>query len=805
MSTDLFGSNPDHCWQLASWDAVSGLGSAVTSFTHGVGSDGAVVSVSDDGQWLGIISSSDPLGQNHDGSQELFVMHPDGSGLAQLTDDPAPNAPPILSVAMAGSGSRLVFLSSTDPLGTNPAYDPVLFAVDRDGTDLLQLTTVSIGETGLFAVSDDGLRIVFTASGDPLGANADGGREIFAMDGDGTGLRQLTASSTGNSERPVISGDGTGVAFQSSADLTGTNPGGYKVFTIRWDGTALTQVTPSDASATTPSITDDGGTVFYGSNREIWSVASDGTGVSQLTTSSSPLVNRAPVVSGDGSRIVFEIYGGEYQLGDNPDGGAELMAMNSSGAGLVQLTSNDPKGARVSPEITPDGSRIVFEAWELYRVQADGSDLFQVIDLGAFPAENPGVSGDGLILVFDSVADPLGQNPGGEYQVFSVNADGSGLRQLTPEQSSSCGSARHPVIATDGSWVVFQSCNNYSGGNWDRSAELFRVRPDGTGLSQITDDDDPIIKWPRVNATGNWITYQQGGEPGAGLEIYRIRTDGTGLQQIATDPVYGALTPDISGIGDRIVYASAADPLGTNPDHNWEIFLWREAGDSTSQMTTTTSGDNFEPRISRDGRKVFFKSSSPLFEDNPTGMNDAYRIDIDTDRVERAGGVRRYPSDLPNGSLGNRYYHIATDETGDHAVFAGSGNWELTNPDYDRELFLVDYTTPARITVGKDEPTLVSWDAEPSPLRYDLIRGDLAGLAAGSGGAVDLGTVLCIEDDSPDTNNLGHEDPDSPVTGEAFFYLYRGSQGLNDGPGSFGAGSGGGERTPASGDCPSGI
>ena len=799
MSTDQFASNPEHHWQVASWDPATGLGSAITGFTHGVGSDDGAVSVSDDGQWLAFVSSSDPLGQNHDGSQELFVMHPDGSGLVQLTDDPALNAPPVLAVTMAGSAGRLLYLSRTDPLGSNLNHDPVLFAVDLDGTDLIQLTSPSAGEIIQFSISDDGSRIVFAGSGDPLGSNADGGFEIFAVNDDGTGLRQLTASSEGYSDHPVISGGGATVAFQSTADLTGSNPGGPKIFVVQWDGTGLLQITASGSSATSPSITDDGGTVFYADGRQIWSVASNGAGATALTSSSSPLVNRNPVVSGDGSRIVFEITGGEYPGGDNPDGGVELMAMSGSGTGPVQLTGNGRYGMRVSPEMTPDGSRIVFTDWELYRVQADGSDLFQVTDLGVAPAENPGVSGDGQILVFDSVADPLGENPGMEYRVYSVLSDGSSLRQLTPEQSSSCGSARHPVIAADGSWVVFQSCNHYLVGNWDRSAELFRVRPDGTGLSPITDDGDNLIKWPRVDSTGNWVTYQ------TFAGIYRIRTDGTGLQQVAADPAYGALTPDINGAGDRIVYASSADPLGSNGDHNWEIFLWREAGGVTSQLTDTVAGDSFEPRISGDGSTVFFKSSSPFFEGNPTGMNDVYRIAVDTGLVERVGGVRRYPSELPTGSLRNRYYHVATDTTGDHAVFAGSGNWEMTNPDHDRELYLVDRTAPATIQVGKDDPTRVTWDTEPSPLRYDLIRGDVAGLAAGSGGVVDLGAVVCIEDDSPDTTNLGHEDLDSPVSGQAFFYIYRGSQGLGDGPGSYGAGSTGDERSVSSGDCSTGI
>ena len=87
------------------------------------------------------------------------------------------------------------------------------------------------------------------------------------------------------------------------------------------------------------------------------------------------------------------------------------------------------------------------------------------------------------------------------------------------------------------------------------------------------------------------------------------------------------------------------------------------------------------------------------------------------------------------------------------------------------------------------------------PLRYDVIRGDVANLAPGGPGTIALGPVTCVENDSPDAHNQGFEDAGQPAAGQVFFFLHRGTQGVNDGPGSWGQGSSGDERVAGVGSC----
>ncbi len=116
--------------------------------------------------------------------------------------------------------------------------------------------------------------------------------------------------------------------------------------------------------------------------------------------------------------------------------------------------------------------------------------------------------------------------------------------------------------------------------------------------------------------------------------------------------------------------------------------------------------------------------------------------------------------------------------------------------------------------VGGDVTDLRAFDAvattfdwSPVPGRgdavYDVVRGDLAnvsGGAGGPGGAVDLGPLVCLENDSDDASSAGDPDTALPAPGAAFFYLVRFQQGATPGP--WGFASDGRERVGSRGCAP---
>jgi hypothetical protein len=105
---------------------------------------------------------------------------------------------------------HIYFPAAADPLGTNPSDSCQIFSIDRTGGNLRQLTNFRESEhslSGCFASGAVGQgcfvllgaqdprnrNLVFYSSCDPLGTNPNGA-QIFAVQPDGSGLRQLTDS-----------------------------------------------------------------------------------------------------------------------------------------------------------------------------------------------------------------------------------------------------------------------------------------------------------------------------------------------------------------------------------------------------------------------------------------------------------------------------------------------------------------------------------------------------------------------------------------------------------------------------------
>ncbi len=476
-SSDQFGQNPTHGFQLVRFDAASGAGTPITARPEGVA---ASVSVSDDGQWLAFASPADLVGQNYDRSSELFVMRRDGTGTTQLTNDASPVAGSVGTVVIAGNGLKILFSANLDPFGTNLQNRTQIFSINRDGSGLKQLTAFASGGIGRFSISDDGTKITFGFDGDPLGSNADLGGEIFAMNGDGTNLRQLTTTPAGyDSTAADLSGSGNRIAFNSDANLVANNTEFYtEIFAIDWAGTGLRQVTNTTALlqlfgepfSQAPSITDDGVTIVYFSNYnniftnfdgnfEVFKIRFDGTSLQALTsTPIGSLGALLPTVSGNGGRVAF------YRLAPadagNPDGSPELFSVAGTGGAVRQLSSTTPLLIG-SPDLSPDGSRIVFTYTtdllgdaELWRVQADGTDRFKVTATALGSVSGPVIATDNQTIVYAANGDPLGSNADGTTEIFRINADGTGLAQLTSDATEN---SSRPALASDGSRVAFDS------------------------------------------------------------------------------------------------------------------------------------------------------------------------------------------------------------------------------------------------------------------------------------------------------------------------------------------------------------
>jgi tol-pal system beta propeller repeat protein TolB len=285
-------------------------------------------------------------------------------------------------------------------------------------------------------------------------------------------------------ERPAeaaFPGENGRIAYVSKTWLgpsVGSEDG--EIYTIGPEGTDPRQLTDNAHSGENPVFSPDGARIAFESlrkyrgmvNQDVY-ITSDPTGKTVNLTRSRLINESYPAWSPDGTKIAFAASGGD------------IWVINSDGTGRINLT--DDPAHDTMPAWSPDGSRIAFVRvdpegeWEIFVMNADGSGQEQLTYSPRFCHNyEPDWSPDGtrLAVTFQCA---------GTFNVYTVNVGGSGVEQLTT------GGALDPAWSPDGTKIAFKRAQE---GYYD----LFSMNVDGTNVQNLTNTpgvDEETPSWGR--------------------------------------------------------------------------------------------------------------------------------------------------------------------------------------------------------------------------------------------------------------------------------------------------------------------
>ena len=263
--------------------------------------------------------------------------------------------------------------------------------------------------------------------------------------------------------------------------------------------------------------------------------------------------------------------GGRIVFSSDRSGQPGLYTMSAQGGDVTLLT---PGGH--APNWSRDGSKVVFDSFtsagahDIFTVNADGSGLKDLTNVGPGITQiDPAWSPDGTEIAF--AAEPVGTR---HAALWVMHANGSHRHQIA---NVSGAEEEHPSWSPEGTRLAFDAFPSRGPGH------VYIVRADGTHLHRLT--SDALDAWgPDWSPTAHLIVFANGGSAPTS-DLFTIRPDGSGLTQLTHNPAGDASgLPAFSPNGTRITF-SHFDPNGA------DVFRMTATGQAVRNLTNDPAFD----------------------------------------------------------------------------------------------------------------------------------------------------------------------------------------------------------------------
>ena len=246
------------------------------------------------------------------------------------------------------------------------------------------------------ALSPDGETVVFVS-------HRDGRPDVYRSSTIGGPAASLNPT-LADKDTPIFSPDGSTIAFATD------RAGDWDIYLMDADGSnARVAVEGPGTDELHPSFTPDGLGMVFSSNRadgnwDIYTASIGSEAWTRLTT--DPAADRFPTLSADGGTIAFR---------SERDGNSEIYLMDADGSNLRRITSHS--AFDYYPSLTPDGSSVVFVSnrsgkWNTYVTNMAGQGLTALEQREDWQMGTPRLSSDGGWLVY------AGAPIGGTFDIY---------------------------------------------------------------------------------------------------------------------------------------------------------------------------------------------------------------------------------------------------------------------------------------------------------------------------------------------------------------------------------------------------
>ncbi len=383
------------------------------------------------------------------------------------------------------------------------------------------------------ALSPDGKSLAFVG-------RASGNEDIYLQRVGGHNPINLTKDSADEDTQPAFSPDGSSIAFRSKR-------GGGGIFLMGATGESVRRLSDFGYS---PSWSPDGKEIAVSTEFVQQPLAR--TGLGELWAIDVSNGKKRLIFKGDAVEPSWSPHGNRIAFWAIPKSTAQRDIWTIPAAGGEPLPVTQDAAVDWNPVWSADGKILYFASdrggsMNLWRIAVDEktgrpSGPPQPLTTPALWSGRFSVSRDGRSIAYLS----LNQLASLEKRSLDATTGKTGPPEPILRLS---GAIFSPNFSPDGKWVAYRSMTGQE--------DLYIVGADGTGQRQLT--DDPYRdRGPAWSPDGQRIAFYSNRDEGR-YQVFTIRPDGSGITQLTKEKKKGTWYPFWSPDGKRIAF-----PDGTN-------------------------------------------------------------------------------------------------------------------------------------------------------------------------------------------------------------------------------------------------